>query len=357
MSTMNRLAFRLPAYFGSQSRKMLLLVLPWFVPIINYGLYGKRYVTDLPFFLKATLPLLVVVTGTFAVYDTAARAIIRRYPELSQTPRRVLLNFGFLAVFTTLVELLVFWFYQKMNLLGYAYTTDDLIGVLVKGRVGNVVIVILYESFYALAKWQENRREAEQLKLANLESQYESLKAQVNPHFLFNSLNSLSSLIGEDPEKAEEFVDEMARVYRYLLRANDAELTPLATEMNFIRSYFHLLKTRHGAGIALREDIDPKALSLLLPPLTLQMLVENAAKHNVLQASKPLTLEIFTTPDGCVVVRNNIQRKTTRVLSNQVGLTNITAKYQLLSQRDVLVHDDGVQFTVTIPLLPNSLPA
>lgn len=357
MSALNRISLNLPAYFGTQSRNMLLLVLPWFVPIVNYGLYGKRYLTDLPFFLKATLPLLVVVTGTFTVYDTVARVIIRRYPALSQTPRRVLLNLGFLAVFTTLVELGVFWLYQKLHLLGYAYTTDDLIGVLVKGRLGNVVIVILYESFYALAKWQENRREAEQLKLANLESQYESLKAQVNPHFLFNSLNSLSSLIGENPAQAEEFVDEMARVYRYLLRANDAELTPIATEMGFIRSYFHLLKTRHGAGIALVEDLDPAALNRLLPTLTLQMLVENAAKHNVLQASKPLTLEIFSTPDGCVVVRNNIQRKTTRVLSNQVGLNNIAAKYQLLSQRAVLVHDDSAHFTVTIPLLPDPISA
>ncbi|WP_420147624.1 histidine kinase [Spirosoma sp.] len=178
-----------------------------------------------------------------------------------------------------------------------------------------------------------------------------ALQAQVNPHFLFNSLNSLSALIDDDAQQAGVFLDELSSVYRYLLRANAQSLTPLSDELAFIRSYCHLLQTRHGEALRVVWQVAPSFLNCQLPPLTLQLLVENAVKHNVILASRPLTISITTNDRGQLQVRNNVQRKIMRVASNGVGLANIWSKYQILNQPVPTLSEDNEQFVVTLPLI------
>lgn len=179
-----------------------------------------------------------------------------------------------------------------------------------------------------------------------------ALQAQLNPHFLFNSLNSLSSLIAEDPAKAERFVDEMANVYRYLLRNNDNKLTTLQTELKFVDSYYHLLKTRYGAGIDLRKSVDDPYLAYQLPPLTLQLLLENAVKHNIVSSDQPLIIEVASSPDGWLTVSNTLQRRVVnRANSTQKGLLNILSKYQLLGQAMPKVEEKNDAFVVALPLI------
>jgi hypothetical protein len=191
----------------------------------------------------------------------------------------------------------------------------------------------------------------ERLKQEKTEVQMRALQAQINPHFLFNSLNTLSSLIDESPRRAGEFVDELSSVYRYLLRSNEADLAPLRAELAFIQSYFHLLKTRHGEGIRLDIAVPPAQLSAQLPPLTLQLLVENAVKHNAILPESPLVVRIRATADGRLVVENTLQRKRLRVESNGVGLCNIAVKYRLLDQPPPVVEESAGWFRVTLPLL------
>lgn len=180
-----------------------------------------------------------------------------------------------------------------------------------------------------------------------------ALQAQLSPHFLFNSLNSLSALIADEPSKAERFVDELSSVYRYLLQANDRELTSLETEMKFITSYYHLLKTRYGQGISLAVDIDDACHECLLPPLTLQLLIENAVKHNVVSPNYPLTIQIFTKGNKVLVVRNNLQRKgVNRFTSTKKGLQNINMKYRLLNQPPIDIYESEDAFDVLVPLIP-----
>ena len=191
----------------------------------------------------------------------------------------------------------------------------------------------------------------EQLKQQHTEAQMKALQSQVNPHFLFNALNTLSSLIDETPSQAIDYVDELSSVYRYLLRAGDGELTTLSQEMGFIQSYFHLLRTRYGNGVhtdLLTMDTHKEAL---LPPLTLQLLVENAVKHNVVLPHQPLTIRIRTTPERQLVIENNIQRRKVRVESNGVGLSNIAFKYKLLNQSSPHIEEVDGWFRVTLPLL------
>lgn len=178
-----------------------------------------------------------------------------------------------------------------------------------------------------------------------------ALQAQVNPHFLFNSLNSLSALIDDDTQQASEFLDELSSVYRYLLRANDQALTPLSTELAFIQSYCHLLQTRHGDALRVLWQVDPPLMDRQLPPLTLQLLVENAVKHNIALPEQPLTIAIATDPQGQLIVRNNVQRKSVRVASNGVGLANIWSKYQILNQPEPTIRETDGEFVVTLPLI------
>lgn len=205
----------------------------------------------------------------------------------------------------------------------------------------------------------QSEREKEQLRIANLQSQFDVLKQQVNPHFLFNSLNTLSSLISEDPKRAELFVDKLSGVYRYVLRANRGEgdeqnLTTVEAELGFIDAYYHLLQTRYGTGINLTVAVDADRRSCYLPPLTLQLLVENAVKHNIVSPKRPLHISIAVDEQGRLVIENTLQRKVTRpgdVLSDGVGLTNIAAKYQMLKLPQPSIEESPEQFTVRLPLL------
>lgn len=215
----------------------------------------------------------------------------------------------------------------------------------------HVVYFSIYEGGYVLRQWKQTYLEKEELVKNQWQTRFNSLKSQVNPHFLFNSLNALSALIDESPVQAGQFVDELSTMYRYLLQANDRELTSLSTELRFIESYAHLLQTRHGAGIKFRIAVSDDHLTSSLPPLTLQLLVENAVKHNVVLASQPLFIDISTTEAGQLQVRNNLQRKKGRVASNGIGLTNIAAKYRMLTQTDIIVQHEECYFTVLLPLL------
>jgi two-component system LytT family sensor kinase len=334
-----------------QSQWHFLLLFPWFIPLISYWVVGDRYLAHLDTFLSATLLNLTIASLCLFTLDQLTQWVIQRYPNLGQTWQRVwrlLLVFVLVTPFFILGGIFI---YESFHLFGYHHNPSATGQILLLNLVANLVSVGIDECVYSLNKWRENTLEKEQLKKVYLQSQYESLKSQVNPHFLFNSLNSLSSLIADEPERAEEFVDEMSKVYRYLLQTNEDELTTLETEMRFIQSYFHLLKTRYGAGIRLEIVIAEPFLAYQLPPLTLQMLVENAVKHNVIHANKPLLIEIKTTKVGRLVVRNNLQRKTGRVASNQVGLSNILAKYRLLAQSDPIVTSDNSYFTVALPLM------
>jgi two-component system LytT family sensor kinase len=214
---------------------------------------------------------------------------------------------------------------------------------------------IIYETRYHFARLRFMEIEKDRLEKEKLKAELHHLKEMVNPHFLFNTLNSLSALISENPRQAEIFLDELTRVYRYLLRNNEIDLTTLTSELQFMKSYFHLLKTRYGDGIHFITDIKLRGDDYLLPPLTLQLLVENAVKHNRLMKDQPLTIHIFTTQNQKLVVSNNIQKKDTVVDSTRVGLQNINARYRLMQKPGITIDSSGNTFSVTVPLIESEV--
>jgi two-component system LytT family sensor kinase len=210
---------------------------------------------------------------------------------------------------------------------------------------------ITYEIMYHFAQLRYSEEEKERLEKEKLKAELHQLKGIVNPHFLFNNLNSLSSLITENPENAQEFLDELTKVFRYLLRNNETDLTTLNQELAFIRSYYNLLQTRYGKAIRMDIQIDPKHEELLIPPLTLQLLVENAVKHNRLQKENPLHIELVTTAGNKLAVRNNLLKRDGIVESTGIGLQNINARYRMLKQPGVVIEKDDHSFAAIIALI------
>jgi len=189
-----------------------------------------------------------------------------------------------------------------------------------------------------------------------IESQYEALKSQINPHFLFNSFNTLITIIEENPALAVEYVETLSDYYRSILQYREKEVIPLEEELELVRNYVFLLKKRYGDNFNLRIECDaPIKTTILLPPLTLQMLVENAVKHNVISKGRKLEVEIAVSPDGrYLVVSNNLQRKMTAEKSTGFGLQSIARRYELLTDSKIIIEESGDAFRVRIPLIKNA---
>jgi LytS/YehU family sensor histidine kinase len=250
--------------------------------------------------------------------------------------------------------LIIFFLYDQLHILGYQLTVIDLWNGLLVGFAVNLVFTTLWEAMYIMDKTRESIAERELLSQMSLQQEFDVLKSQVNPHFLFNCFNTLSSLINEDARKAEVFLDELSKVYRYLLRNNETGLSTLQNELKFIESYSRLLKTRHGEAVQIQVESNSRYDNYLLPSLSLQMLVENAVKHNVLSRNKPLIIDIFLMAGNKLIVNNNLQLRTKKGPSNRIGLDNIRTKYKLLGQSGFHVMQDAKNFTVVLPLIWNS---
>jgi PAS domain S-box-containing protein len=189
------------------------------------------------------------------------------------------------------------------------------------------------------------------LQKENLQSQFEVLKQQVNPHFLFNSLNVLTSLIKVDADLAEIFTEKLSKVYRYVLENKDKDLVTLGTELDFIKSYIFLLNIRFAGKVSVKTNIADSDTDRQVVPLALQLLMENAIKHNTFSMKNPLNIEISSDGAGFLIIANNLQNRRTKMISTKVGLINISKRYALLSDLQPVFEMTEHQFIARIPLL------
>ncbi len=336
---------------NSRFNPINLILIPPAILAVNYIFFKSSYFADIRLFATATIITAVVGFINSEIHFFQGNYLRKKYPGFEQSFRRIIAWTVVTIPITPFFITALFYTYRWFVLPDYPITKTQLYWAILAGFIIDILFLAFNEGIYTFSKWKENIQEAEQLKKANLQTQFESLKNQVNPHFLFNSINTLSSLIHEDKERAGQFIDEMSHVYRYLLRNNEEELVSLSTELKFIHSYYHLLKTRYGNGIELKLNIDNKAENYLLPPLTLQLLVENAVKHNNVLKESPLVIEISNREDGWLVVKNNLQKKTITVDSSKIGLNNIKEKFRLLEQPDVVIKETATEFIVMLPLI------
>jgi len=211
--------------------------------------------------------------------------------------------------------------------------------------IGCVLIIrLIYQK-------QSVQLENETLKSEALKSQFESLKNQLSPHFLFNSLTALKTLINESPDTAQNYVNNLSKALRYTLQSNEKQLVTLKEEMDFTESYMFLIKMRFDTNLMINVEIDEEYSSCMLPPLTIQTLVENAVKHNEVSKRKPLSISIKTTENGSLVVRNNLQEKITEEDGTGIGLTNLSKQFNLLIGSDIIIRNESAEFSVEVPLI------
>lgn len=200
-------------------------------------------------------------------------------------------------------------------------------------------------------QWKLSLIEVERYKKESIEAQLEVLKGQINPHFLFNNLSVLSSLVYIDQDKAVEFINQFSKVYRYVIESNNKELVELNSELEFINSYIYLLKIRFGENIHFNVQIDSKYHTNLIPPMALELLLENSIKHNEVSKEKPLHVDVHTLKSNYLTISNNLQLRNDVEPGTKLGLKNIQKRYAHYTSLPVIIEKNEQYFMVQIPLL------
>jgi two-component system LytT family sensor kinase len=215
---------------------------------------------------------------------------------------------------------------------------------------GASVINCFFVIGYFVDKWKESIVQAERLEKEKAVVQFDNLKNQLNPHFLFNALTSLNGLISENQGLASQFLQHMSKVYRYVLQNKDKNFVTVQTELDFIQNYVFLLKTRYEQALTIAIDVRADALERTIVPVTLQILIENAIKHNVIDRNSPLSIDISSI-GNYLIVSNNLQNKKIVEASNKQGLDNLKSLYRFMTDNPVMVEQTDTRFSVKVPLV------
>ncbi len=328
-----------------------LALMPVLSLILNLMLFEKRVWHDKDIWLYS-FPL-IYIQGFISWYLHIVVMHWLRivFPKIEQTTRRLLILAVSHIGLTALTFAALFYTYDFFHFLGYQFDFENFKLSLYLAVALTMIATAQWEADYTYIQWKNSLFEKEQMQQLTLQQEFDTLKSQINPHFLFNCFNTLSSLISEDHKQAEAFLNELSKVYRYLLRNNENGMSTLQTEIKFIESYFRLLNTRYGDALQLHIETDKRYDQYLLPSLSLQLLVENAVKHNVVSKQSPLVIDIFTAAGNILVVNNNLQPKQLKSVSHHVGLENIRSKYNLMNQTGFQILDGNKNFSVVLPLI------
>jgi two-component system, LytTR family, sensor kinase len=342
---------------GFDDRKLMLLIIPFFACMIPFVFFGLRLQREPYIQYKMFITTFVI---TICVWFGNRYILIlsrTKYPLFVETKTRIKYQTVMMFFFTVLAT----------NLLGYIFRgycdflDDNLPGRTLNDLLFNsnsssifctLTIVAIYESRYFMSQLKQSVEEKELLKRESLMAQLIALKTQVNPHFLFNNLNTLCSIIPDQPNQAVEFVQELSKVYRHILDVKDETLIPLKDELEVLKAYAFLLKTRFGDNLEIDIQVSEESLQNSIVPLSLQLLMENAIKHNIVSQNKPLKI-IVQVNNGNLIVSNNLQKKNQVHESTGIGLNNIRNRYKLMTNLPISITEIAGQFTVSIPLIAN----
>lgn len=254
-----------------------------------------------------------------------------------------------LALLYMLLLITATYYAIKTPLTGNPPTPQQIIVATAWGCMIFVPVFSIYFSLHFLRHWRKSELEVEKFQKETMRSQLDSLKSHLDPHFLFNNLNILASLVEKDQRASKEFIQKFAEVYRSMLRSKSDDLIPLSEEMAFIQAYIYLIKMRFEENVIFHVSIPTSAQYKMLPPLTLQMLIENAIKHNFITETRPLVIDI-SVDESKLAVSNNLARAETSD-SPGTGLQNIRQRYRHFTDTPVEVLEADGKFTVRIPLL------
>jgi sensor histidine kinase YesM len=342
---------KFPQYNGRDNLVML-MVTPVFAFVLNALNFGVQYFSGLLFFTITTLVSMLFFVIEFALCGAIAVFFKRRLPSEADLTKRLSLMILSFLITTGLILSALFHLFESVNYFNYQFNKNAFAWSCLALGLINVFLTFLMEGISRYNEWQTNWRETEKLSMAYKQGQLQGLKSQINPHFLFNSLNSLSSLIQDDEEGAEKFLDEMSKVYRYMLGNEDEHLVTLETELKFTNSYMHLLKARYGDGLQLKATVNEFDRTKSIAPLTLQIIIENAFTQNIMSKDDPLVIAIASDGNGGLQIKNNVQPKTiTNAVDFDAGLDNLIKKYELLNWPREVRETSGASRVINVPLI------
>lgn len=348
---------KLPHYTSRDLSILLWTMIPFSI-LLNIIIFGGDYFTSIRVFGLATPASFFVMAMSFILYGNIAVAFRQRFPGDELFLRRAAMLISLFLLMSALIIFGLYLFYNSIGLLGSSREENNFTWAYIATGILNIFLTFLNEGIYRFEIWKNNLQDAEQLKLSYKQSQINGLKSQVNPHFLFNSLNSLSGLIQENTEQAEGFLNDMSKVYRYMLRNEEEQLVTLDTELQFIRSYYALLRARYGEGIRIETSVEESDRERWIPPLSLQAILENTLYENSTSKSSPLVISIRSNGDGRLEVQNTIQR---RIISEQTGmdsyLDTLMKRCRLVCQKAVEIRETGQTRSIVLPLVTKNQEA
>lgn len=299
----------------------------------------------------------VVLTSSILFFRRLYAHFDKTLPYDTGIVRRLILQIVIMFIFVTIISQGILYattHFFNITKVNYLVKKEFTPLAKITGYLSQALFVILLNvghfTYYSLQKWRESALRASNLEKEKSQVQFDNLKNQLNPHFLFNSLTSLDSLIQENPPLARDFLQQLSKVFRYVLKNKEKGLVSLETELTFIKHYVGLLKTRFGESLQVEYAIADDTLDLQITPVTLQILIENAIKHNIINENNPLTIYIKSKGDA-LLIENNIQRKKQVETSNGQGLMNLRTLYSFLSDRAIVISTDEDVFSVKIPLI------
>lgn len=274
----------------------------------------------------------------------------KKYSWLEEPKKKFFFHFFTLAGFSFVVSALLFYGFAYLMFEGEKWiTVSEVLNQAKLPAFISVSIAAFFTGVDFLTNWKKETIRAERLEKEKIATQYESLRNQVNPHFLFNSLNALSELVYENQELAVKYIRQLSQVYRYVLDSRNLEVATLREEIEFLDSFVFLQKIRFGDNLNVDLNVQ-KSDSEYILPLSLQILMENAIKHNIVSADDPLHIKVFKS-EGYLVVENELKRKTSMESGTGIGLENIKLRYQYLTDRHVKIDTEKGRFIVRIPIL------
>ncbi len=342
---------KLPEYTSKDYLVLALVLIPISI-IINSAVLQSKYYSNWGIFFTATGIAAVGFSINFITCGGIAVLMKKRFPDERKVGLKLTYMILTFFIITGLFLLLLFKGYESIRFFNYTFNENGFVWAYIGMGIVNTFLTLLFEGIDRYENWNANLKETEKLKSVFKQSQLHGLKSQLNPHFLFNSLNSLSSLISEDEEEAEKFLNEMSKVYRYMLRSEEDQLVTLETELKFTDSYMYLLGARYGEGLQLHVDVSDKAKEKYMPALTLQVLIENAFTQNCIDKASPLHITLVSKRDQTLVVMNNVQPKVvTEEIDLEAELDNLVNKYQLLNQPPVVIQEGKTERIIRVPLI------
>jgi len=277
----------------------------------------------------------------------------RKLPWLKFPIKRLVIQVLSLTLFTGLIIFAGFsiWIAMDANM-DFQTVLESALPALKVVYIFVFLTLLLGNAVLFFKNWKDATIQQEELKRAHLALQYQTLKDQVRPHFLFNSLSSLVTLINTDPEKATLFVHKLSDVYRYVLEQRENELVPLKEELKFLEDYIYLQQIRFGENLQIQYKLELDHNRMVIP-LSLQMLAENAIKHNEISADHPLVIEVLSTGQNHVIVKNNLQKKEVSEESMGMGIENLRKRIDVFSKESLQIFDEPDSFVVRIPTIPS----